>query len=768
MLARYLGATALLAASAAMIGAAPIISFSSGKARSVHHSKPSVSKKAKTTKIRHKARVGKTAQHTLTLPLIGPDANLNGKSIEIDGGNNGANAYPRSSRSTIGIYDAVNFPASNLYTFLNLSALNQDSPADIILNIESSNNPTIIDWVKDMLPNTDAASLQDGIAQGIIPNNAGEDANGNNAQTGVGDPTLPSHPVKGHWYGQRVVDGIAGDEHNIFIKGGKENEPQNWNVGPGSVGSSKYDITQVFLANTNYPTADTVNFPSGFKDVLLFAMERRGNNGTTAFDFEFNQHAPDTDYIPHRTDGDVLFTFEMQGSSTNVAIPHIYLYKSSIPGFDLAHDLAGTLGAKDPKTTMNFGNTPSAPWGHVDAHGDWKVEPIDNAEFCEALAYYGPDTNILPFISRCGGVAFVQIRTRSSTTENSDLKDTTKFFKYQFPQPLSGPAKRLACAQGFYFDGLSSSPSIPNDPLTYVWKFTVSDPSVTLTGDGFSLSYQGNGVYLSPTFSTPAERHVIASNVPEAGIDVTAELTVNEGGTCSDTKSLSPFKVSPDVAAASPTLTGSCNTRTLNFSGLITGGSAPITYQWDVYKVGNSTPVYTKAGSSQTVHVATSDTFTPSADGQYYVVLSAHDSRFDPNNPTVCAVSPQSVNVCAYGAINPQASKLSADGAAQKVKVHSTFLDVSAACGSTTVQWQRFNGTSWVDIASANTADFDYSTFEADVTPTATTFSIGSDSYAGKLYTVQLRVHVTRSINGQQCSDDSAAITVKKVIAVDP
>ena len=46
-------------------------------------------------------------------------------------------------------------------------------------------------------------------------------------------------------------------------------------------------------------------------------MERRGNNGTTAFDWEFNRLAPTgsaPNYIPNRSEGDILVTFEMQGS----------------------------------------------------------------------------------------------------------------------------------------------------------------------------------------------------------------------------------------------------------------------------------------------------------------------------------------------------------------------------------------------------------------------------------------------------------------------
>lgn len=172
-------------------------------------------------------------------------------------------------------------------------------------------------------------------------------------------------------------------------------------------------------------------------------MERRGNDGTTAFDFEFDQRPPIGLYIPIRTDGDILFTFEMQGGSTNVAAPHIYPYRSSIAGFDLSDDLADPanpqfLGMYSPQISMNFGATPSEPWGHVNAKGVWSASPIDNAELCEATVFLGPDTlaapvpilpNVQPFT---GGHLYMQVRTRSSVSVNSDLKDTTPFFRYDF------------------------------------------------------------------------------------------------------------------------------------------------------------------------------------------------------------------------------------------------------------------------------------------------------------------------------------------------
>jgi len=167
-------------------------------------------------------------------------------------------------------------------------------------NLYPSGTPGFVDWVKDLNPNTDPATLINSIATGIIPN-----------VTGAAGGT-------GHWYGVRIVDGVDGDDQNIFLSGGKENDTSTWNIGPGTVGSSKYDITQAYLANNNQK--------------LFFGMELRGNNGTTAFDFEFNRLPPTAaqPLFPNRSPGDVLFTFEMSGSGgSGSATPHYFIWNGS-------------------------------------------------------------------------------------------------------------------------------------------------------------------------------------------------------------------------------------------------------------------------------------------------------------------------------------------------------------------------------------------------------------------------------------------------------
>jgi len=395
--------------------------------------------------------------------------------------NFGASAAPvmgNISPSAIEIDASANlYPASNpcgLAGFVNGPILNSGATAD---------------WVKDCAPNSDPKSLVNSIASGIIP-----------GTTGAAGGT-------GHWNGVRIVDGINGNDQDIFLTGGKENDFMTWNVGPGTVGSPKYDITQAYLANN--------------QQTLFFGMERRGNNGTTAFDFEFNQAAPapSAPYIPNRRVGDVLFTFEMQGSgSSGSAVPHYYRWD-------------GTRFVEQSKpssliSSINNTETPAGPWGFVNDKGEWVLGTIPRFEFAEAAVNLA---QAFPGFEPCGRSVFVQIRTRSSATENSDLKDTTNIFEYRFLEPTAAAALNANCLQQFTYNGTASRDTNGGTSLTYRWDFK-APTGVTLSGTGIT-GPDASGLYHATQLSGTAN-----VGLP-AGVNsatITAVLTVAQGAACTD------------------------------------------------------------------------------------------------------------------------------------------------------------------------------------------------------------------------------------------
>ena len=303
----------------------------------------------------------------------------------------------------------------------------------------------------------------------------------------------------GNWNGVRIVDGIDGGDNDIFLTGGKENDTSTWNVGPGTVGSSKYDATQAYLANT--------------QSELFFGMERRGNNGTTAFDFEFNQKAPAAgeNYIPTRTLGDVLLTFVLNGSgNTGSAEAHYFTWTGS------AYE-EQDLPASAKASINDSQNTRSAPWGHVNSKGVWDGSKLSRFEFGEASV----PLSILSGVDACGGKAYVQLRTRSSATDTSDLKDTTKIFEYEFPSVTVTAAKQnpnatdqsvevaatATGASGLTYEwekshngtDWSAIAGASGDTLTYK-SFEADDPSPTATGAFAIASGDGSGNYVGKVF----------------------------------------------------------------------------------------------------------------------------------------------------------------------------------------------------------------------------------------------------------------------------
>jgi hypothetical protein len=353
----------------------------------------------------------------------------------------------------------------------------------------------------------------------------------------------------GHWNGVRIVDGIAGNDKDIFLTGGKENDTSTWNIGPGTVGSSKYDITQAYLANN--------------QQSLFFGMERRGNNGTTAFDFEFNQKAPNsaTPLIPNRTVGDVLFTFEVSGSgSSGSATPHYYVWTGSLYAERSLHGMVSSI---------NQSPVPAAPWGYVDSRGQWVLGSIPNFSFAEAAVNIA---EAFPNFNPCNTSAFVQVRTRSSAVATSDLKDTTKVFEFRFAGPTAVASFDPNCFQQFTYSSAGSRDTDGGTTLSYVWDF-LPPAGVTLSGSGVTGPDSG-GFYHST-----AAGGLVTVNLPSgvASADVKVRLNVFQGSGCSTSTALQNVNVLSRLTAAITSKVANGN----NMSVALTGSAPSATsVQW--------------------------------------------------------------------------------------------------------------------------------------------------------------------------------------------
>jgi hypothetical protein len=413
--------------------------------------------------------------------------------------------------------------------------------ADLFANVGAPLNAgATADWVADLSPNAGTGCLQpDGVATCIEANITGA-AGG-----------------KGHWNGVRIVDGIASGDKDIFLSGGKENDTSTWTIGPGSVGSSKYDLVQAYLANN--------------QSSLYFGMERRGNNGTTAFDFEFNQLAPkalpscpQNSQVPCRSAGDVLFTFEMQGSgSSGSATPHIFTWNGSTYVEGAAGGILSSIN--------NSTSTAGGPWGHVDAQGNWVLGNLDRFTFAEAVA----PISLLPGVNSCGGKAFAQVRTRSSSVATSDLKDTSKVFEFLFNNVTAAASLSPSCDQGFSYSA-SAEDASGVAMANPVCKWTFSNGATSSSCSGFLAAAPGS--YTG-----------------------TVEVSDASAPACKQSKTTAPVTVYAKLGVVAD-LTATCSS-SFTYSATPSGGSDPagVGYAWAFSGGGTVTP---SASSSKSGSVA--------------------------------------------------------------------------------------------------------------------------------------------------------------------
>lgn len=577
-------------------------------------------------------------------------------------------------------------------------------------------------------------------------------------------------------------------------------------------------------------------------------MERRGNNGTTAYDFEFNQEAPDPNsafpgYIPNRTQGDILFTFEISGSgSSGSAVGYVFSYNAVQQKYLLVSPAPAGLVA----SINNSINTPAPPWGHVSGQGNWVGGNLERFEFGEAKA----PLSLLPGVNSCGGSAYVQLRTRSSSTENSDLKDTTKIFQFEFGGPSTSGSLTPSCDLDFGYSAVNATGG--TGPYTYNWQFQKStDAGTTWTNVGSPVTGQ-TSTYTAPSAglyrgvlsvtdgngctSVPVNTSAIQANSALAAqADLTPQCSNTFGyassnisggsgaysynwvfqknslddgtGNWSNVANGTSTTASGNFTASVPgryrgiltvtdtantacvvsdtsnetnvyspvggtaTLTGDCDD-IFAYSATGSGGKAPYTFNWTIQKWVGGTWVSAHtfssgpaASSSGTLDV---DSFTTGAngDGRYRALVTIRDSQ-----TIVCDVVATSNEIDVAHELSATASKTGANGSTYTV----TVTGVPANAVGATRQWQYLNGATWTNIAGASSDTLLYTSanFEAHTTSVASSFTIATGNaaagnYEGQLWTVQLRLKLSRTLNESNCEAFSNPVTVKMVRAVDP
>ena len=239
----------------------------------------------------------------------------------------------------------------------------------------------------------------------------------------------------------KLICDPAKTDASTFPGGAKESDPPGWLPIQTSQVTPKTDITNVYAFERIDPTTGHA--------VILNGMERLPKAGDVHFDFEFNQATTGTgaSTLPDRRVNDLLIAYDLGGSvSTNLGSLRIRVYKAraglacggTCPGYDYDHpdvDVSGgaTLSGSGVTAAMNTATIASGGWKSYDDHYSF-VSTIPAFSFAEAAI----DVN--QALGQSGNLClnFITVKSRSSESVTSQLKDTTGTQPFPFCRNLSG------------------------------------------------------------------------------------------------------------------------------------------------------------------------------------------------------------------------------------------------------------------------------------------------------------------------------------------
>jgi uncharacterized repeat protein (TIGR01451 family) len=211
-----------------------------------------------------------------------------------------------------------------------------------------------------------------------------------------------------------IIDPIGNADTSNFSIGSKEgDDPSTWAGGTGTA-SPKDDNGNIYIGSQLQP------LPPGANSHLwsFLGLERAANNGTTFYDFEFNQNPNVINAqgisVPNRAIGDVLIVAQQQGAG-----PHAT--------FDISATIqkwtaSGWSAPVAPAAGSFYGLSNDAPI----PQGPWTDQIAVNGlipqlQFAEMAFDFSANGLVLSCPSN--GFGEVNVRTRSSISDTAALKD---------------------------------------------------------------------------------------------------------------------------------------------------------------------------------------------------------------------------------------------------------------------------------------------------------------------------------------------------------
>ena len=314
---------------------------------------------------------------------------------------------------------------------------------------------------------------------------------------------------------------------NLFTTGSKETSPSldengdddpvdgvtDWDLTEGNVPPNKDDISTVYI------------WHDAPLDNVVFGMERLNNLGDSHLDFGIDHrswvpcHHDASELCPQRTAGDLVLAYDLSngGSITTLRV-FVWeipgdgeqvgptdgcdgqlpgsggnLSKSCIDGKSGANRYGWEEIALDPGVAIHGTNAnpiPAGPWGSFGQGGARRTE-IPSRGFFESYV----NLEALGFEPLCSGAATLSVRSRSSSSIDSELKDLAGPIDLGGGDIVVSAEVTGSCALTFDYsasaEDLNGDPIDPNG-LVCEWDCVASDPNRLVSFDPDVCSGSGS------------------------------------------------------------------------------------------------------------------------------------------------------------------------------------------------------------------------------------------------------------------------------------
>ncbi|MFN8309502.1 MAG: T9SS type A sorting domain-containing protein [Chitinophagales bacterium] len=322
---------------------------------------------------------------------------------------------------------------------------------------------------------------------------------------------------------------------------------------------------------------------------------------------------------------------------------------------------------------------------------------------------------------------------------------------------LTSPSSSTICVGGS--TTFSSTASGGTGTYNHSWEYSANGSTGWATvsnGTPTGYTYSSSG-----TTSSTGTLTVTTSGSASPGTayfrDNFTTITSPVGGSCDAISTNGTLTVVSDPNLSDPGSIAICKGGSTTLSTTASGGTGTFTYTWQYYNgstwatVANNIPTgVTYTASTNTLGIATNNSTTPAGSYQYRCVLATNT----PSGAGCDAISPTStVTVSADPTLSaPASSTICKGGSANPTST------VSGGAGTFNLQWNYYNGSSWVAVADGTPTGVTYTG------STSNSLTVNTDNSTTPAGNYQYQMVLTSNTpSGGGCDATSATSTITVV-----